>query len=156
MIQTEMIVPMTGYTQFLTPAFAVAKKSGKARMVCDFSSTLNPQILSPICYTKSTSAIFQAFEPGATLFINMDLTDGFFGIRIHEDSQHLLAVISELGKACLTRLAQGMLSSSHIFNEQTEMCLTREVMKVCVKVTDDLAPSGNSLEQVLERLELIL
>jgi hypothetical protein len=85
----------------------------------------------------------------------MDMTSGYHQIRVDKESSNLLAISTPMGRYKFTVLAQGVCSSSDIFNFLTDGSCCRD-NSGALKNMDDVLLHGRTLEELKMKLESFL
>ena len=94
-------------------------------------------------------------DPEARFFASADMTSGYHQIRVDEESSNLLAISTPMGRYKFTVLAQGICSSSDIFNYLTDGSCRRD-NSGALKNMDDILLHGRTLEELDRKLENFL
>ena len=120
-LNAGQIIPCgTEPSQWSSKAFPILKGDGKSvRIVTDFKK-LNQAIERPVWPTESSGQLLRHIDPEARFFASADMTSGYHQIRVNEESSNLLAISTPMGRYKFTVLAQGICSSSDIFNYLTD------------------------------------
>ena len=87
--------------------------------------------------------------------MSMDMTSGYHQIRIDEESSNLLAISTPMGRYKFTVLAQGICSSSDIFNYLTDGDCRRD-NSGALKNMDDILFNAKTLPELKQKLEHFL
>ena len=155
-LEAGQIVPCgTEPSQWSSKAFPVPKSDGKSvRIVTDFKQ-LNKNIERPNWPTESSGQLLRHIDPGARYFVSCDLTSGNHQIALDEESSNLLCISTPMGRYKFTVLAQGVCSSSDIFNYLTDGSLRRD-SSGALKNMDDILLYGKDLKELKLKLENFL
>ena len=86
-------------------------------------------------------------DPEAKFFVSMDMTSGYHQIRVDEESSNLLAISTPMGRYKFTVLAQGICSSSDIFNYLTDGDCRRD-SSGALKNMDDILLHAKTLPEL--------
>ena len=89
------------------------------RIVADFKK-LNKAIERPIWPTESSSQHLRHISPSSKYFISLNLTSGYYQVRVDPESQNLLCITTPMRRYRYTVLGQGITSASDIFNLLTD------------------------------------
>ena len=95
-------------------------------------------------------------DPNARYFISLDLTSGYHQIKINDKSSNLLCISTPMGRYKFTVLAQGVCSSSDIFNYLTDGSMRRRDSLGALKNMDDILLHGSTLKELKYKLENFL
>ena len=142
-------------SEWSSKAFPVPKGDGKSvRIVADFKH-LNKQLLRPCWPTESATQLIRHIDPEARYFVSCDMTSGYHQIALDEESSKLLVITTPMGRFRYKVLAQGVCSSSDIFNFLTDGNI-RHNSSGALKNMDDILLHGRTLEEVKAKLENFL
>ena len=131
------------------------KGDGKSvRIVTDFKK-LNQAIERPVWPTESSGQLLRHIDPEARFFASADMTSGYHQIRVDEESSNLLAISTPMGRYKFTVLAQGVCSSSDIFNYLTDGDCRRD-NSGALKNMDDVLLHGRTLAELNQKIESFL
>ena len=155
-LEAGQIVPCgTEPSKWSSKAFPVPKGDGKSvRIVTDFKK-LNQEIERCHWPTESSGQLLRHIDPEARYFVSLDLTSGYHQIQVDEESSNLLVISTPMGRYKFTVLAQGVCSSSDIFNYLTDGSL-RHDNSGALKNMDDVLIHGKTLKELKEKLENFL
>lgn len=143
---------------FNNPMFVVRKSSGEVRLVLD-ARTLNKHIEMerdrPICIDE----ILSKFQE-AKFFSSMDLTAGYYQIRLHEQSKPYTAFIFDGRSYHFNVLPFGLNISVSVFIRALDKAIGRELMQELIVYVDDILIISKTweehcllLEKTLDKLE---
>ena len=113
---------------------------------------LNQAIERPVWPTESSGQLLRHIDPEARYFASMDMTSGYHQIRVDEESSNLLAISTPMGRYKFTVLAQGVCSSSNIFNYLTDGSCRRD-NSGALKNMDDVLLHGKTIKELKGKLE---
>ena len=155
-LSAGQLVPCgTETTAWSSKAFPVLKGDGKSvRIVSDFKE-LNQNIERPVWPTESSGQLLRHIDPEARVFVGMDMTSGYHQIRVDEESSNLLAISTPMGRYKFTVLAQGVCSSSDIFNYLTDGDCRRD-NSGALKNMDDILLHAKTIPELKIKLENFL
>ena len=105
--------------------------------------------------TESSGQLLRHIDPEAKYFASADMTSGYHQIRVDEESSNLLAISTPMGRYKFTVLAQGVCSSSDIFNYLTDGSFRRD-NSGALKNMDDVLLHGKTIEELKGKLENFL
>ena len=87
--------------------------------------------------------------------MSMDMTSGYHQIRADEESSNLLAISTPMGRYKITVLAQGICSSSDIFNYLTDRDCRRD-NSGALQNMDDILLHAKTIPELKQKLENFL
>ena len=91
---------------------------------------------------------------GATVFTHLDLTSGYYHLKLHSDSTKLTTYITPYGRYCFKRLPFEISSASEIF--QRRMTETLEGVEGVEASQDDILVVGRTMEEYDVKLKKVL
>ena len=97
MIKNGIIKEQKDPTAWLSPAHFVLKKSGKLRLVLDFTK-LNREIMRPTHPFPLAADIVASLKVGAKYFASVDCVSGYHQIKLAKESQHLTCFLLPTGR----------------------------------------------------------
>ena len=121
------------------------------RIVSDFKE-LNQNIERPVWPTESSGQLLRHIYVEARFFVSMDMTSGYHQIRVDEESSNLLVISTPMGRYKFTVLAQGVCSSSDIFNYLTDGDCRRD-SSGALKNMDDILLHAKTILELKTKLE---
>ena len=135
--------------EWVSPAFFVPKRNGKARLVIDFSR------LSKFCERTphpfpSPRDVIRSIKPESRWFLVADLRNGYFQLQMSEEATKFTAFLLPQGLFIMCRGPQGLSPTSDNFVAATDYIL--EGLDL-VKIIDDCLIQGETPEQCLEVFE---
>jgi hypothetical protein len=153
-IKSGVIVPVSEPTEWISPAFFVAKATpGKARLVTDYTA-LNRFVTRPVHPFPSPVDVMRLIKPESKVFAKLDAYSGYFQIPLEPESSLMTTFILPSGKYRYTRAPMGLNASSDEFCRRTDEALAG--VAGVVKVVDDILVQAENYEQLEERLEQVL
>ena len=143
-----------------SPLFCVPKKQGQGlRIVQDFRALNTHSHIDKYSMKEITECIGDIGRANSTIFSTLDLTSGFWQMKLHEDSQHLTAfTIPGKGQFSWVTSPMGLLGCPASFQRLMETVLLN-VKNVLVYIDDLLIHTSTHeehlqvLEKVFQRLE---
>jgi len=77
-----------------------------------------------LLFSETSGQLLGLIDPQAKYFVRLDLTSCYYQIKVDEESSNLLVIATLMSRFEFTVLAQGICSSSDIFNYLTDgsMC----------------------------------
>lgn len=106
---------------FCSVLLAVPKGPDDFRLVVDLRGPNKCIVRSP--HRMPTLEDIMSKLHGSTLFSNLDLTNGFFHVELHEDSRHVTNFFTRTGMFRYKRLPFGLCNAPDIFQEAMEKVL---------------------------------
>jgi hypothetical protein len=153
-IESGVIVPVTEPTEWISPAFFVAKATpGKARLVTDYTQ-LNQYVTRPVHPFPSPIDVMRLIRPESRVFAKLDAYSGYFQIPLEPESSLMTTFILPSGKYRYTRAPMGLNASSDEFCRRTDEALAG--ISGVVKVVDDILVQGEDYEDLEKRLVQVL
>jgi hypothetical protein len=135
-IKSGVIVPVSEPTEWISPAFFVAKATpGKARLVTDYTA-LNRFVTRPVHPFPSPVDVMRLIKPESKVFAKLDAYSGYFQIPLEPESSLMTTFILPSGKYRYTRAPMGLNASSDEFCRRTDEALAG--VAGVVKVVDDI------------------
>ena len=120
----------------------VPKESGDVRISVDLRRLIRE--VRPERYVLPTLEDMVTKLNGATVFTHLDLTSGYYHLKLHSDSTKLTTFITPYGRYCFKRLPFGISSASEIF--QRRMTETLEGVEGVEASQDDILVVGRTME----------
>ena len=154
-----LIVRVTEASEYCSPCFFIAKPHdpSQPRLVVDYS-LINDIILRPVFPLASPEMVWRRVPKGkGRWWISNDLTSSYWQVRISEESQGITTFISEFGHYKWSVFPQGLSCSGDEFGQRLEIILSNyPKFRNFLRVVDDIAVYGESLEELLEQFSLFL
>ena len=154
-----LIVRVTDASEYCSPCFFIAKPHdpSQPRLVVDYS-LINDIILRPVFPLASPEMVWRRVPKGkGRWWISNDLTSSYWQVRISEESQGITTFISEFGRYKWCVFPQGLSCSGDEFGQRLEIILSNYPnFRNFLRVVDDIAVYGESLEELLEQFSLFL
>ena len=94
-------------------------------------------------------------DPQAKYFVSLDLTSCYYQIKVDEESSNLLVIATLMSRFEFTVLAQGICSSSYIFNHLTDGSMCHDNSEHLENM-DNVLLSGRTINELKEKLENVL
>uniref|UniRef100_A0AAQ6AAX3 ribonuclease H n=1 Tax=Amphiprion ocellaris TaxID=80972 RepID=A0AAQ6AAX3_AMPOC len=142
----------------LTPIFPVKKPTSKWRLVHDLRAVND--IVQPLpAKVANPHTILNSLKSTDKFFSVIDLSNAFFSVPLHKDSQGLFAFRFKNKTYTYTRLPQGFTHSPTMYSQALQMS-----MSTCPDLTggqmlfyvDDILVTGDSQEQCKENTLVVL
>ena len=154
-----LIVRVTEASEYCSPCFFIAKPHdpSQPRLVVDYS-LINDIILRPVFPLASPEMVWRRVPKGkGRWWISNDLTSSYWQVRISKESQGITTFISEFGRYKWSVFPQGLSCSGDEFGQRLEIILSNyPKFRNFLRVVDDIAVYGESLEELLEQFSLFL
>ena len=155
MRQDGVIEPCPDPKGFNSPVFPVPKKTpGQVRCVVNFRPTLNKVIKDLDPWTMpSVESVLQSIPRGCKYFACLDLRDGYFQLKIHEEDRHKTAF--QVGNTCMqfVRVPMGLTSAGAIFSREVAEVINSSGIDNVVAYLDDLVVFGQTEKEFFDALE---
>jgi hypothetical protein len=153
-IKSGVIVPVSEPTEWISPAFFIAKATpGKSRLVTDYTA-LNRYVTQPVHPFPSPVDVMRLIKPESKVFAKLDAYSGYFQIPLEPESSLMTTFILPSGKYRYTRAPMGLNASSDEFCRRTDEALAG--VEGVVKVVDDILVQAEDYGQLEERLKQVL
>ena len=152
MEEAGIIEKVTEPIDWCSPIVVVPKASGDIRICVDLRR-LNREVRRER-YVLPTLEDMVTKLNGATVFTHLDLTSGYYHLKLHSDSTKLTTFITPYGRYCFKRLPFGISSASEIF--QRRMTETLEGVEGVEASQDDILVAGRTMEEHDEKLKKVL
>lgn len=142
----------------LTPIFPVKKTTSKWRLIHDLRAV--NEIVQPLpAKVANPHTILNSLKSTDKFFSVIDLSNAFFSVPLHKDSQGLFAFRFKNKTYTYTRLPQGFTHSPTMYSQALQMS-----MSTCPNLTggqmllyvDDILITGHSQEQCKENTLVVL
>jgi hypothetical protein len=139
--------------EWASPSYIIPKENKTVRFLSNVRKVNKRLTRTPFPIPK-ISTVLQELE-GFTFATALDLNMGYYTIRLDPDASRICTVIFPWGKYSYKRLLMGIAGSPDIFqNKMSE--LMEDLEYVRVYLDDFLCISRNSLEDHLEKVEMVL
>lgn len=142
-IGLDIIGPVNGPSQWISPVVIVFKGNGEMRLCIDMRRA-NKGILREN-YPLPTFESFMAKLRGANYFSRLDLKSAYHQIELHEDSREITTFITHKGLFRYKRLMFGVNSAPEIFQRTLEGLLA--CCKNCLNYIDDVIVFGSTVDE---------
>ena len=155
MVQKDVIVPIQEPTDWVNSLVIVEKINKKLRICLD-PRPLNKAVKREHFQLPTTEDILAQMS-GARYFSKLDASQGYWHIKVDEESSRLITFATPFGRYRFKRLPFGIHSASEIF--QVEIANLIAGIQGTANLQDDIIVWGNSklehdnrLEQVFKRI----
>ena len=127
-------VPTTENVEWCSPGFFVPKPNGKVRLVTDYRQ-INTFIDRPVHPFPSCRNILRGLKPDSKWFLKFDAIQGYFQIKLDDESSRLTTFLVESGRYRFTRAPMGLSPSSDYFCERSDLAFA--TVPDLLKIVDD-------------------
>ena len=132
------------------------KPSGEYRVCMDWKSLNQETLMNGWPLLNIKDIIHRLGEKKANYFAVIDLTQGYWQIPIHEDSQHLTAFRTAEGLYEWTRLGMGLKGAGPYFQYHMANTIFPDLIyKILEVYLDDIITWGETQEELLQNLTQI-
>uniref|UniRef100_A0A914Z7V6 RNA-directed DNA polymerase n=1 Tax=Panagrolaimus superbus TaxID=310955 RepID=A0A914Z7V6_9BILA len=132
----EDVVEKVQTSAWAAPCSIVARKDGRPRLVCDFSTGLNDKLEEPCYALPLPEDIFNRIA-GCTVFSQLDFSDAYHQIKLDEKSQEYTTISTPDGLFRYKRLSFGIKNAVSDYQEIMDQMLV------------DIDPTSPFLDDVL-------
>ena len=144
-------VPINENSGWCFRSFFVTKpNTSKLRLIVDMSP-LNSVIERPAHVFKPASEVLKSLNPKSTCFAKMDATQGYFQVKLDEESSKICTFITCWGKFKYLRAPMGCNASSGEYLQRTDEALAN-VAHWCHKLVDDLLIESPDMPTLYQRI----
>ena len=147
------VLEVVNESEWGSPTFIIPKKDGKVRFVSDFR-VLNKKIKRKPYPLPRIADLLQDMS-GFTYATALDLSMGYYAIRLSPKSSDACTIVTEFGKFKYKRLPMGVSCAPDVFQAKINELLG-DIEGICAYIDDLLLLSKGSWEDHLERLEEVL
>ena len=130
------------------------KKTGELRVCVDFRR-LNAKTIRNSYPLPRITETLEALK-GAQYFCTLDLQSGYLQVKMKEEDQEKTAMTTPFGLFEFNRMAFGLTNAPASFQRLMERCLAGLNLRICLAYLDDIIVFGQTVEEVIERLEVVL
>lgn len=138
LVKQEMLAPVTRPTEWVSSMVAVPKSDGRMRICLD-PKELNEAIQREHYQLPTIEEVATRLH-GAKLFSVLNARNGFWHIKLEEESSYLTTFNTPFGRYRWRRIPFGISSAPEVF--QRRMCEVVEGLKGVEEVADDLVVVG--------------
>ena len=129
------------------------KPSGEYRVCMDWKGLNQESLMNGWPLPNIKDIIHRLGDKKANYFAVIDLTQGYWQIPIHEDSQHLTAFRTAEGLYEWTRLGMGLKGAGPYFQYHMANTIFPELIyKILEVYLDDIITWGETLEELIQNL----
>ncbi|XP_076656357.1 uncharacterized protein LOC143361002 [Halictus rubicundus] len=139
---------------FASPIILVSKKDGSDRLCVDYRE-LNSNTVPDRYPLPLISDQIQRLS-GSQYFTTLDMASGFHQIPIHKDSIEKTAFVTPDGQYEYLSMPFGLRNAPSVFQRAINQALSGLVNTFVVCYLDDIMIPAESIQQSLERLQLVL
>ena len=148
------------FLRFMSPALLTAKSDSSARLITDMrllGMSLKPDRYVFPTVSEMLRRIGGEWEPGKPLyFAKLDLRDSFFQIKLDEESQSLTGFSIGTGQNFFYRRMPQGVHCSPASLARMQYNLFNDISDWVLCYADDTLVFGTSIEQLMERLDIVL
>ena len=133
---------------YLSPIVVVPKSNGDVRVCVDYTE-LNKHVLRPRYELPTVDETLAKIGAGA-VFTKLDANQGFFQIKLAEESQNLTSFLTPWGRYCSLRMPFGIASGSECYQDNINDAIGNSQNTACL--IDDIcisSPDRDSHEKYL-------
>ena len=152
MIQDEVISPST--SPWASPIVLVAKKNGETRFCVDYRKLNLATKLDAYPLPKIDDCI-DAMQ-GAKYFCTLDLSSGYWQIKVAERDREKTAFTSHVGLFQFNVMPFGLTNAPATFQRMMDNVLHGLINKICLCYIDDIIIFGKTIEECMVNLETVL
>ena len=153
MVADNIIVPVTGSSDWGHPMTVVEKADGSARICVDLTR-LNKFVKRPVYPPRSPKDAVACISGKARFFTTVDAVQGYHQVPLHEDSQHLTTFVTPWGRFKFLRGTMGLNATGDEYNRRSDEAVGD--LPNTVKVVDDLLVYEETFEEHVERVRNML
>lgn len=139
---------------FSSPALLVKKKDGSDRMCVDYRQ-LNDNTVADRYPLPLINDLISRLG-GAQWFVSLDACSGYHLIPVHPDSIEMTSFVTPEGQWEYLAMPFGLKNATSVFQRAVNNALGDFAHTFVVSYVDDLLLTANSVDQSLERLQLVL
>ena len=136
------------------PVLFVTKKDGSSRMVIDYRA-LNANTIKNRYPLPRVDELFDQLR-GAKVFSKLDLTSGYYQIRMSPESRAATAFNTRYGHFEFLVLPMGLTNAPATFMHLMQSTFEEELDKFVIVFLDDILVYSNSVAEHIEHLRVVL
>ena len=136
-----------------SPIVCVRKKDGSLRMCCDYRK-LNDITVKDAHPIPPINQSIDALA-GSKYFCSLDLISGYYQVPMHPESKAKSAFCTRNGLYEWNVMSFGLCNAPGTFQRMMERILDGLHWSICMVYLDDILIYGNSVTEVLDRLEMV-
>ncbi len=153
MLEEDIIEKAEGATPWLSPLIAIPKKSGDVRLVLDMRIP-NQALKRRRVQMPTVDDILQQMQ-GATVFTEVDLSQGYLQIPLAPESRYITAFPTpDDGPYRFKRLIMGACPSGEYFHEEIHNLIKH--IPNCANISDNIWLWSDNMDQHLKELDNLL
>ena len=143
MVDQEIIRPITEPTDWVNSLTYASKANGKLRICLD-PKDLNKAIRR--CHHRTPTLEEMTHQlAGSKWFSKLDAKNGYWSVKLDEDSQKLTTFNSPFGRFCFVRMPFGLAMSQDVFQQKMDQII--EQCPGTLGIADDVAVYGRTEEE---------
>ena len=116
MLEAGIIERCEFSTQWNTKAFPVAKSDGSSCRVVEDWCGVNSILKKLLHHTESCDQLLRHVPADNKVFAIIDAASGYHQLRVSEDSQELLTIVTNMGRVTNKSLPQGISNAASLWN----------------------------------------
>ena len=151
-VQRDIIEPVVGPSEWISPVVLVLKESGEIRLCIDMRRA--NQAIRRENFPLPVFENFMTKLEGARFFSRLDLKDAYHQIELHDNSRYITTFVTHKGLFRYKRLLFGVNSAPEIFQRVFEGILAP--CKNCLNYLDDIIIFGKNETEHEECLNIVL
>lgn len=152
-IDDGIVIPYT--SDYASPVVVVKKKNGSPRVCIDYRS-INKKMIKdryPVLLIEDKLDDLQKTK----VFSTLDLKNGFFHVKVNEDSQKYLSFVTHSGQYTFLRAPFGCSNSPRVFQRYINDVFRELISKDIVRLyMDDIVVLSENYDGAIEHLKLVL
>jgi hypothetical protein len=153
-VESEVITKVDYPTEWISPAFFVAKPDGiRVRLVTDFTG-LNKFISRPVHPFLCPQDIIKGILPTSKYFITLDAVQGYYQVPLDAESSDLTTFLLPDGKYKFLRAPMGLKPSSDEWCQRSDIVFAN--IPGLLKIVDDILIQAPNKVVALTYLEKVL
>lgn len=147
------IITPVDFSEWAAPIVVVRKANGTIRICGDYSTGLN-SALQPHQYPLPLPEDIFAKLANCKVFSQIDLSDAFLQVEVHEQSRHLLTINTHRGLYHYNRLSPGVKIAPGAFQQITDTMMAG--LQGTAVYMDDVVVGGKTVEEHDRNLRAVL
>jgi hypothetical protein len=133
----------------------VKKHDGTTRCCCDYR-TLNQITTRDMYPLPRMDQCLDALGGNNAWFTVCDLRSGYYQVEMDEKDRDKTAFISHRGLHRYKVMPMGLMNAPSTFQRLMDLVLSGLIFEICLAYLDDIVIFGRTLEEHLQRLEMVL
>jgi hypothetical protein len=149
-----LIVPADQNTPYLSPITIVPKGTTDFRMVVDLTRLNDYVIKAPHPLPRLDQITFVLKD--CLWFGKLDITQAYWQIPLHHNSQEYCAFLTQYGAFKPTRILMGSKNSASYFQSVIETIIAKAEGIISFAYQDDILVAGKTVEETLSKLKSLI